>query len=102
VNALRRLLASEPTLIASAVRLTILAAVGFGLDWTTEQVVGLMAAVEAWMAVYARAAVIPVQRAQQRIEEAADLGREAGRAGAEADLRSLAPVKKAAPRKAAR
>lgn len=90
MTALRRLLGSEPTLISTAVRMTILAAVGFGLDWTTEQVVGLMAAVEAWLAVYARANVTPEVNVVRRV----DAAEEAGRAKATEDLRSLASAKR--------
>lgn len=45
---------AEPTAVVSAIRLCIHAAIAFGLDWTPEQVVTLMAAVEAVLMVFLR------------------------------------------------
>lgn len=50
----------EPVLIVTAVEAVILAAVAFGLDWTTEQVASIMFAVMALLALLVRALVTPV------------------------------------------
>lgn len=61
-------LLNEPILIATAIRAVILAAIGFGLDWTGEQVAQVMLAVEAVTALV-RQLVTPNQLAEQRVAE---------------------------------
>lgn len=52
-------LLSEPIAIATAIKAVIFCAVQFGLDWTPEQVVSVMVAVEAVLALVTRALVTP-------------------------------------------
>jgi len=49
----------EPVLITAAVEAVILLAVGFGLDWSGEQVASVMVAVTAVLALITRAVVTP-------------------------------------------
>lgn len=62
MNGLRRILRDEPTMIGEAFRLTLLAVVLLGLDLSNEQVVGIVAAVSAIIAVVNRALVTPVAK----------------------------------------
>ena len=50
----------EPVAIVNAVRLAILAAVTFGLQWSEVQIIALMAALEAVLTVFTRSKVSPV------------------------------------------
>lgn len=52
----------EPVAILNAVRLLILCAVSFGLDFTEAQIVGVMAALEAVLTVITRQSVTPTGR----------------------------------------
>ena len=51
---------AEPVALGAAIRLTILAAVSLGLELDGTQVMAIMAAVEAWLAVLTRNRVTPV------------------------------------------
>ncbi len=51
---------TEPALILGAVGAIIALAVGFGLNWTGEQVALTMAAVQAFLSLIVRAKVTPV------------------------------------------
>lgn len=53
---------NEPVLIAAAIQALILAAVSFGLHWSTDQVAALMAAVTAVLAIFVRSQVTPVSK----------------------------------------
>lgn len=52
----------EPVALSEAVRAVVLAAVAFGLDWSTEQVGAFMIAVGALFAAYTRSKVTPVSK----------------------------------------
>ena len=58
---------NEPVMIATAIRLTILALMAFGLRVTTEQLTAVMLAVEAILALGTRALVTPNQLAEARV-----------------------------------
>lgn len=58
---------NEPVLLATAIRLTILAGVAFGLGWTAEQTAATMAAVEAVLAIVTRQMVTPNHLAEDRV-----------------------------------
>jgi hypothetical protein len=62
----------EPVAIAGFIRAAILCAVGFGLDWSAEQVAGLMLAVEGFLSLVVRQSVTPAADT--------DLGGDAGQA----------------------
>lgn len=80
MNAVGRILSAEPTLLSSALRATLLCAIGFGLSWSTEQLAGFMVATEAWLAVYARANVTPEVKAAEREANALEFGEQIGKA----------------------
>ncbi len=86
MDTLKRLLATEPTLFTTAIRLTLLAAVGFGLQWSPEQIVMLLAAFEGWLAVYARMNVTPTVKAEEQVEAAAVTGHAVGVSQGRADV----------------
>lgn len=50
---------AEPVRVAAAVRLTLVAAAALGLGLSETQIVALVAALEAWLAVAVRAKVTP-------------------------------------------
>lgn len=50
----------EPVAIAAFIRVVLYAAVAFGLDFTEEQLLALVAVVEAGTALFVRARVTPV------------------------------------------
>lgn len=52
---------AEPVAWAAFVRAVILCAVLFGLDWTAEQIVGVMAVVELGLALFTRSKVTPTR-----------------------------------------
>jgi hypothetical protein len=91
----KRLLTAEPTLLTTAVRASLLCAIGFGLSWSTEQLAGFMVAVEAWLALFARAHVTPEVKVQERVDEATVIGEQVGRVKAEDDLRAYARARRA-------
>lgn len=51
---------TEPVAVAAAVRLTLVAAAAFGAGLTEAQIVAVVAALEAWLALTVRAKVSPV------------------------------------------
>lgn len=51
----------EPVAIAGFIRAAVLCAVGFGLDWSAEQVAGLMLAAEGFLSLVVRQKVTPVE-----------------------------------------
>ena len=53
-------LKNEPVLVSAAVVACLAVAVGFGLDWSNEQLALVIAAVEALLALITRAFVSPV------------------------------------------
>ena len=63
----KRLL-NEPVLIGAAIRLSLIAAIAFGLPMTEQQMLALMAALEAVLALVTRALVTPNQLAEARVD----------------------------------
>ena len=63
----KRLL-NEPVLIGAAIRLSLIAAIAFGLNMTEDQMLALMAALEAILALVTRALVVPNQLAEARVD----------------------------------
>ena len=63
----KRLL-NEPILIGAAIRLSLIAAIAFGLSMTEQQMLALMAALEAFLALITRALVVPNQLAEARVD----------------------------------
>ena len=61
-------LLNEPVLIGAAVRAVVVAAMGFGLNITTEQLALVMGALEAVLALVTRALVTPNQLAEARVD----------------------------------
>lgn len=64
---IKRLL-NEPVLIGAAIRLSLIAAIAFGLSMTEQQMLALMAALEAFLALITRALVVPNQLAEARVD----------------------------------
>ena len=64
---LKRLL-NEPVLIGAAIRLSLIAAIAFGLSMTEQQMLALMAALEAFLALITRALVVPNGLAEARVD----------------------------------
>jgi hypothetical protein len=52
---------TEPVAVIAAIKLTLLAAVAFGLDLTGEQIAAVVVALEAWSVVLVRKRVSPVE-----------------------------------------
>lgn len=52
---------TEPVALASALRLVLVAAIAFGLDVTEAQLVAVVAAVEAVLALFVRSRVTPTE-----------------------------------------
>lgn len=71
------LIAKQPVLLSTAIRVTILVAVAFGFALTEAQIVAIMVAVEAWLAVLQFLLVTPEVTAQARVVEAAQEARRA-------------------------
>lgn len=99
---MKRLLAGEPTLIVSAVRLWLLFFIGYGwIGFTDADLMLFMAAVEGTLSLIQRALVTPETEARARVADATV----AARNEALADVASLAakpvkrPAKKATPAK---
>lgn len=72
---LARSVAREPNLLLSAVRASLLAAVGFGFQFSPEAIAALMLAVEAWLALLARAFSVPTALVATQVEEAKKIER---------------------------
>jgi DnaJ-class molecular chaperone len=70
---LKRLL-NEPVALGVAIRMTLLAAIAFGLSMTDTQLVSLMAAVEAVLGLFTRQSVTPNQLAESRVQSAVSSG----------------------------
>jgi hypothetical protein len=70
VSKLAATVAREPALLTSAVRASLLAAAGFGLDWSPEAIAGLMIALEAWLALITRSFSVPTSEVNTKIDEA--------------------------------
>ena len=67
---------NEPVALGAAVRMSLLAAMAFGLNMTEVQLVALMAAVEAVLGLITRSSVVPVTLAKERMADGVDpLGR---------------------------
>jgi len=54
---------TEPVLVSAFVVAVLAVAVGFGLNWSTEQLALVIAAVEAFLALITRASVSPLKGA---------------------------------------
>lgn len=67
-------LLNEPVALGAAIRLSLLAAMAFGLSMTETQMVALMAALEAVLALFTRQTVTPNQLAVERVERAQQAG----------------------------
>lgn len=63
----KRLL-NEPVLIGAAIRLSLIAAIAFGMNMTEDQMLALMAALEAILALVTRALVVPNKLAEERVD----------------------------------
>ena len=51
----------EPVRWIGAIKVTLVCAVLFGLDLSTEQIAGVVVALEAWAVVFVRSRVTPVE-----------------------------------------
>lgn len=89
VSSLRRLVVTQPTLLATAVRVTLLGTLAFGVGLSAEQVAAVMLAVEAWLAVFAYSLVTPNVWAKERQAAATATARVETRALVEDEVREL-------------
>lgn len=63
---------NEPVALGAAIRLSLLAAMSFGLALTDTQLVSLMAALEAILGLFTRQSVVPTKLANARMDEGRD------------------------------
>ena len=75
MEGLKRVLREEPTIIAAAIRQTLLAAVLLGLRLDEAQVVGIMIAVESILTMFNRSMVTPVAKVEEAVADAKVTGR---------------------------
>lgn len=69
-RALLRVLRAEPTLLASALRLTLIVVLGVGFDVQEATLAAAWAVVEVWFAVVQRALVTPEAEVVRRVKRA--------------------------------